>query len=199
MIPLAKLPEYLKKTGYRCPKDSRSGPLQYAFDTDTPSFDLFASQSGVMENFNTFMTGVRGGRQSWVDWFPIEKQLLDDAADDEGAACMVDVGGGHGHNVIEVRDRFPSVPGRFIVQDLPSVIEEVGDSDARIETMGMNMFNPQPVKGMSHRLSFFPTSSILCQPGTKMRRELWKPVFPGPCGLRHSLWRDMARQYNEGC
>lgn len=147
MIPLAKMPEYLKSIGYRCPTDSNNGLIQYAIGTDKPTWEYFASQPGVMETFNTFMSGVRGARISWVDWFPIEERLLNGANMEQDSVLMVDIGGGRGHNLEEVKAKFPKAPGRFLLQDLPLVIKDVGKLDDRVEPMSIDMFDTQPIKG----------------------------------------------------
>ena len=78
------------------------------------------------------MTGVRGGRISWVDWFPIREQLIDGVNNGDDEIFIVDVGGGRGHNVEDVKKRFPDAPGRFILQDLPAVIDDVGELGKQI-------------------------------------------------------------------
>lgn len=147
MVPLAKLPEYLKFNAYKCPSDSRNGPVQYAFGTSKPTWEYWESIPGVMENFNTFMSGVRGATASWVKWFPIKERLINGAKGGDKEVFMIDVGGGRGHNLLEVKTKFPEA-GRYILQDLPSVVEDVGDLDKDIERMGIDMFEAQPVKGL---------------------------------------------------
>ena len=61
---------------------------------------------------------------------------------------VVDVGGGHGLLSRALAEAFPSP--KFIVQDLPAVIDEVPDKDdlgPRIRFMPHNFFEEQPIKG----------------------------------------------------
>ena len=43
-------------------------------------------------------------------------------ANDVEALLLVDVGGGTGTDALEFRRRYPSIPGRVILQELPGVI-----------------------------------------------------------------------------
>jgi hypothetical protein len=65
---------------------------------------------------------------------------------------LVDIGAGRGYDLIKFRSRFPDVPGRLILQDLPTVIDEIqGAYDlkaAGVETIAFNFFaDIQPVQG----------------------------------------------------
>ena len=125
-----------KSNGYRSPTSVASGPLQHTFTTDLPSFEYWATLSGdVLQNFNTYMTGNRSSRPSWIEWFPVEHSVLRGAKEDDGAVLIVDVAGGRGHYLETFRQRFHNAKGRMILQDLPHVISDVQDLDPRIESM----------------------------------------------------------------
>ena len=77
-----------------------------------------------MENFNTFMNGVFGspGRLSWLDWFPFKDIAFNGFDSSKGSEyTWVDVGGGKGHHVQQLIDKYPDLGGKFAVQDLPFV------------------------------------------------------------------------------
>ncbi|CZR61327.1 uncharacterized protein PAC_11223 [Phialocephala subalpina] len=59
---------------------------------------------------------------------------------------IVDIAGGQGHIMEEVRKRNPEIKGRFIVQDLPSTFEAVAGPPEGVEFMSYDIFTPQPVK-----------------------------------------------------
>ena len=93
------------------------------------------------------MTVHRDGRPNFTDFFPADRQLADGFhQSDEDAVMFVDVGGGKGHETLELRRKFPNLPGRMIVQDRPEVIREITDKEG-MEVMEHNFFNLQPVKG----------------------------------------------------
>jgi ubiquinone/menaquinone biosynthesis C-methylase UbiE len=62
---------------------------------------------------------------------------------------FVDVGGGAGHQAINFKQKFPELPGRVIVQDLPYSIVMVGDESRAtgVEYIIYNFFRSQPIKG----------------------------------------------------
>lgn len=65
---------------------------------------------------------------------------------------LVDIGGGRGHYLIYFREQFPDAPGTLILEELPSVLDEVRaarDMDAvGVETAGHDFFaEKQPVHG----------------------------------------------------
>ena len=67
-----------------------------------------------------------------------------------GNGLVVDVGGSHGLVSMNIAREFPSL--RFIVQDLPSVIEDAkmkvpADLADRVTFLAHDMFTEQPVKG----------------------------------------------------
>ena len=59
---------------------------------------------------------------------------------------LVDVRGGVGHGVQAIKEKNPAIPGRFVLQGVPSTIKQ-----ARLvpgmEAMDHDFFTPQPVKG----------------------------------------------------
>lgn len=108
-------------------------------------------QPDVARNFGTFMTGHFGGRRiDWSDWFPQKEEIIDRFDSSRSSILFVDVGGGSGREVDGLRKRFPDVNGRFVLQDLPRTIDEVGSVlplDDRIELVKHDFFQPQPLEG----------------------------------------------------
>src|ERR1700709_2786502 len=94
-----KMPEYFKIHGYKCPTDIKSGPFQFAFDTELTYFDFLHQDPRRMKNFNTYMSGNRSVRKHWVEWFPVRELLLDGFLERRTTAndiLLVDMGGGLG-------------------------------------------------------------------------------------------------------
>jgi hypothetical protein len=81
-----------------------------------------------------------------VTAFPFGEELGKlDIKEDEVA--IVDIAGGQGHIMMDVRERYPGLKGRIIVQDLPAVLDTVpGGPPKGIEFMPYNLFTPQPVR-----------------------------------------------------
>lgn len=98
------------------------------------------------------MEGQRADRPHWGDWFPVREQLLDHPDMTAETPLLVDLGAGRGHDLLGFRKRFPDAPGKLVLEDLSSVIDEVrGTQDlevASIETVAHDFFAEiQPVQG----------------------------------------------------
>ena len=142
---LSKLPEYFEVTGYKNPDDAFDGPFQYAMGTKLHCFDWLKTKPRLQNAFNTVMgiTRLRKG-EDWFEHYPVLEKLR---ADSDRDVVLVDIGGGLGHGLVALRERFPALGGRLILQDLPVVIDDVKDLPVGCEAMAHDFFNPQPVKG----------------------------------------------------
>lgn len=95
------------------------------------------------------MAGQREGRGCWLDAYPAEERLRKGMReDDPEAVLLVDIAGGRGHDLRDLRDRRKDKVGRLVLQDLPEVIADVDDGQG-IECMVHDFFKEQPVKGES--------------------------------------------------
>ena len=77
----------------------------------------------------------------------MQADLLADSSREAQDVLLVDIGGGHGHDLEKFSRRFGNAPGRLVLQDLPLTLDGVGELDARIELFPHNFFNAQPIKG----------------------------------------------------
>ena len=103
----------------------------------------------VLESFNKYLSSRLAGHTYWLDFYPFEQDVITGFDRNyENATMIVDMGGSVGHELVELRKRFPSLPGRTILQDLPKTIEMAGNLDG-IEKMTHDFFTPQPVIGIS--------------------------------------------------
>ena len=145
------LPEYLKSRGYQTPSDPLDAPLQVAFDTKKSMWDILVERN-MMGAFQQFIGDYRADRMELVDILPIQERLLDgfDSSSDN-SVLLVDVGGGRGHEILKVIEKFPNAPGRKVLQDLPAVVADVQQSN--MEVMEHDFFTPQPVQG-KHNLAY---------------------------------------------
>jgi hypothetical protein len=143
------MPAYFEKNGYKCPTDPCAAPLQYALDTDLIFWDYIEKDPKAFCDFDTFMTASRKNRPIFADWFPVQEQILNGfqpVAKNENNVLLVDVGGGRGQDVEMFKNRFPTAPGRMILQDLPRAVMHAKVSPG-IEVMAHDFMKPQPIKG----------------------------------------------------
>ncbi|KAL4930346.1 S-adenosyl-L-methionine-dependent methyltransferase [Aspergillus undulatus] len=147
---LQKTPEYLSATNYRNPEDPLRSPLQYTHNVKEDGFTWLCQHPDALTRFNNFMEGQRANRVHWGDWFPVEERILTGADTNPERALIVDIGGGLGHDLKLFQKRFPNGPGKLVLEDLPSVIDEAAPElkAAGIEGVKYDFFKaPNPVKG----------------------------------------------------
>ncbi|VUC38168.1 unnamed protein product [Clonostachys rosea] len=143
------LPEYLKKTSYALPTELTNGPFQHAHKTDLPFFAWLDQNPPYLEVFNNYMSAYRAGKPSWVDpgFYPIQGRLVDGFEPTLSDIVLVDVGGGLGHDLRELKEKHPSLPGRLVLQDRPEVISSLSSTGETVfEPMSHDFFTEQPVK-----------------------------------------------------
>ena len=93
------------------------------------------------------MSGRRAGfRREWFDLYPVESRLVAGADRSSEAVFLVDVAGGRGHDILSLSSRFPGLPGRLVVQDLPRTFENYVAPEG-IEAHPHNIFTKQPIQG----------------------------------------------------
>ena len=152
---LQKTPEYLAATNYQNPEDPLRAPLQYTHNVETDGFSWLCDHPAALTRFNDFMEGQRANRVHWGDWFPVQERVLAGADSDPERALVVDIGGGRGHDLMLFQKRFPDAPGKLVLEDLPSVIDEAASdlNACGIQGVKYDFFKEaNPVKGPSFPL-----------------------------------------------
>ena len=128
-----------------------------------PYFEYIHGSAESMKDFNTFMSGNRGSRQHWIDWFPVEEVIFSGTSEASDAILLVDVGGSKGHDLERFLAKYPLSKGRLILEDLPGVLKNMEGLDKNIKAIPHDFFTPQPIKGK-------------CYPTIPVCRKL---TFPG--------------------
>ncbi|KAI1482509.1 putative O-methyltransferase [Daldinia eschscholtzii] len=143
------LPRYLKSIKYALPTKLTDGPFQAAHKTELPFFAWLDQNPPYLEVFNNYMSAYRAGKPSWVDqgFYPISERLVEgfNSNPEGNDVLLVDVGGGLGHDIRELKEKHPSLPGKIIVQDRPEVISAVSGGGI-FEPIAHDFFTPQPMK-----------------------------------------------------
>lgn len=137
------MPAYFKKTKYQNPGNITDGPSQYAHRTQGPFFAWLPERAEHFEHFNNYMSGYRQGKRSWMDegFYPVVGRLGPDADyDNKDAILLVNVGGGLGHDLEELKARHPGLQGQA------EVIAQISKSSDDIELTAHDFLTPQPVK-----------------------------------------------------
>ncbi|EUC34431.1 hypothetical protein COCCADRAFT_35891 [Bipolaris zeicola 26-R-13] len=144
----SKFPEYLKGSNYELTSDIESGPYQFAFNTKMSMFEYMIAHPPLGQQFNHHMSGYRQGRPSWMDrdFYPVKERLVKGMDASKDAVMLVDVGGGHGHDIEEFRLKHPDASGRLVLQDLPPVIDSIENLHHDVERMKYDFYTEQPIK-----------------------------------------------------
>ncbi|RAK74626.1 o-methyltransferase [Aspergillus fijiensis CBS 313.89] len=122
------LPAHLKATSYMLPNDGTKCAFQRGFGTNLHFFDYLKQHPQHASEFNNHMS---------------EATVTPDDV------LLVDVAGGIGHDLSEFHRKWPDLPGRLIVQELPEVVSQARELNLnpKLELMEHDFFEEQVVKG----------------------------------------------------
>ncbi|KAF2872423.1 S-adenosyl-L-methionine-dependent methyltransferase [Massariosphaeria phaeospora] len=148
------LPSWLKRRGYKTPITKEDTPFAqgHGASPDQSFFGWLKEHPANAKEFNLFMGVHRTGEKTWLDQKELGDALLSHGQDaptngnKDGNVAFVDIGGGIGHQCLALKEKYPELAGRIVLQDLPEVVRQANVGDA-INAMGVNFFDGQPVKG----------------------------------------------------
>lgn len=110
-------------------------------------FEWLAENKQHQALFNSYMSSRREGKPNWFDVYPVDR-LITGATDHPEAIFLVDIGGNQGHDLGHFHTKYPNIPGRLVLEDLPKIVAKVDRPG--IETMGYSFLDPQPIKSKSY-------------------------------------------------
>ncbi|KAF2269981.1 O-methyl transferase B [Lojkania enalia] len=139
------LPAFLKRTKYKNPVDELHTAFQDAWKTPLPAFQWFSENPGHLTYFNDYMALRREPELSWLSVYPVAREVKDWDTKDNSKAIYVNIGGGIGHQCKQFKEKYPDLPGRVILQDLPHSIAKALRTPG-VENMEHDFFQPQPIK-----------------------------------------------------
>ncbi|KAL3468555.1 S-adenosyl-L-methionine-dependent methyltransferase [Aspergillus heterothallicus] len=150
----ARLHEFFEATNYQNPEDTFNSPFQFAYNTTDHYFTWLGKNPEKQATFNVVMNAGRYFRNNWFEIYPVVEKLINGSGHGSGAqrdpqrALVVDIGGNTGHEVIAFRKHFPEIHDRLVLQDLPTVIDQLPKPlGPNIDAVKHSMFEPQPIKG----------------------------------------------------
>lgn len=118
-------------------------PLQKGHNTDLPAFIWVQTKPESFAHFNQFMAGQHMGMSQWHEVYPVEEKTK---GLEPEQVFFVDVGGGIGHQSIALREKYPDLKNRIIVQDIPATLAQA-IPHAGVETLEQDFFEPQAITG----------------------------------------------------
>lgn len=142
-------PQFLRKTGYANPIDPNHCPWHLGHNTDLSPFPWLQSHPEHFGYFLPWMASQRDGLPIFLDVLNFEQEFAQGTT--ASTPLFVDVGGASGHQCIALKQRFPALPGRIILQDQEHIIAQVQANPLPgfegIEAQAHDFFTPQPIKG----------------------------------------------------
>lgn len=76
--------------------------------------------------------------------YPFGEELVN-LPDLDNRALIVDIGGGRGQSLLQIKEEWPELRGRMVLQDRPMVLDSFPELPG-IEKMPHDFFTEQPVK-----------------------------------------------------
>ncbi|KAI1197676.1 S-adenosyl-L-methionine-dependent methyltransferase [Nemania serpens] len=144
------LPEFLRETEYANVTDGANCPWYLGHQTDKQAFEWVKERPDVMGHFMSWMVSQREGLPMFLDVINFEEEFAGPGVN-ESTPIFVDVGGALGHQCIALRQKYPGLVGRIILQDREEIIQQVKVQPIPgfegIETQSYDFFTPQPIKG----------------------------------------------------
>ncbi|KAI9044585.1 sterigmatocystin 8-O-methyltransferase precursor [Aspergillus affinis] len=141
-------PGFFRRNNNQYPGSAVDTPFQAGLNTDLSYFDWLCQNPEVAKDFQQWMTLKQQATPNWIDWYDLQGSILKDfRSEPADNILLVDIGGGEGHYLHALNDKYPDLPGRLVLQDLPQVISSIRGPPKRTELMPHDFFTAQPVKG----------------------------------------------------
>ncbi|KXS99229.1 hypothetical protein AC578_6893 [Pseudocercospora eumusae] len=147
------IPKFLARTNYRNPLSATSTPFNLAYDTELPVFEWRKHNPENAKAGQAFMAAQRMGQRSvWDGRVPVKDLTLSEEDITSGRIMFCDVGGGMGHQCIDLRKHQPGLKGKMVTQDL-SLAQDMIPASTRdemrlldIDIIPHDFMTEQPVK-----------------------------------------------------
>ncbi|KAJ5384780.1 O-methyltransferase family 2 [Penicillium concentricum] len=143
------MPAFFAENSYQDVTVNTNTPFQKAHNTKLTSFEWLVQQPKHFENLQKIMTALQGSE--WTEGFDLFINdahkvpfKVSSAAPEE--PFFVDVGGGHGHQCIELGKKYPNLLGHLVLQDLPEAVKNLAPIDG-VRTEAYDFFQTQPIIG----------------------------------------------------
>ncbi|KUJ06912.1 S-adenosyl-L-methionine-dependent methyltransferase [Mollisia scopiformis] len=141
------LPSWLQTHQYSDPVGILPTAWSSVVPTDKHPYEWLADNPWALKLAQAHMRVQREGRPLFFDALDFQQRFAQNTTSE--TLLFVDVGGSTGPQSRVLRQRFPDLPGRVLLQDRPEVIEQAKAdlAAARIEAEVYDIFTPQPIKG----------------------------------------------------
>ncbi|KGO45702.1 Winged helix-turn-helix transcription repressor DNA-binding [Penicillium expansum] len=145
------MPDFFAENNYKDVTVNTNTPFQKAHNTKLTSFEWLVQQPKHFENLQKIMTALQGSE--WTEGFDLfndEARKIPSkvSSTPQGSEkpFFVDVGGGHGHQCIELGKKYPNLLGYLVLQDLPEAVKDLAPING-VKAEAYDFFQPQPIIG----------------------------------------------------
>ncbi|KAK2600778.1 hypothetical protein N8I77_010286 [Diaporthe amygdali] len=143
----SNLPKWLARNHYEAPNDPKNTPYMDISPGKLGIFETWAKEPSLQASFIGMMVGFADMRMDWTDIYDTDRLVEGYDFGNNDGTLLVDVGGAQGVDVKRLLDKQPQIPlGHIVLQDLPDVVGAAVVDD-RVEIMGHDFFQEQPVIG----------------------------------------------------
>lgn len=154
--PNVQLHRFFRENGWRVPQSNTNNPYTYAHHTDgLTMFEYLSLDHERLTNFNHAMQAQSSQTTTSFGMYPFREELTKMETSDEDV-LVVDVGGGLGQASRAIRRILEGVSGKVVLQDRPEVLKDFDEGVEGIETVGMDLYKPNPTKGTYYSPHFMP-------------------------------------------
>lgn len=145
--PQTVISEFFNEKGWKYEVSEFDNPYTHAHHIKGTSLWSHISQfPNRLANLNKAMLATTSSTMWTVGIFPFEAELSRLHTDDD-TVLLVDIGGGMGQAVRQIKEMCPNIKGRMILQDRPQVTSVITEEMPGIEVMAYDFFTTQPIKG----------------------------------------------------
>ncbi|CZT50158.1 uncharacterized protein RSE6_11098 [Rhynchosporium secalis] len=172
---------YYTKNGFKNPEDAKNSPFSFANGKENMGiFDILEEQPERMKVFNSAMAVHSTiGLKDIIKSYP-----FDNLEPNNDGVVLVDVGGGKGHVINEIRTVYPQIKGSMVLEDMQVVLDGGTVVPEDVTKQPYDFFKQQqPIEGIllhfpthSKRLTHIPRLQLLPQINTpRLTRRLLHP------------------------
>ncbi|KAK7403402.1 hypothetical protein QQX98_010815 [Neonectria punicea] len=151
------LPDCFAEHKYKEINDMHNGIFQKAFGTNLSCYEYLVHEPKLQGYMQDAMK-LHQPEGDWLSVLPLDDEVKKWQVSDPDRVLFVDIGGGMGHQCIRLREKYPDVPGRVILQDMPITVDRIPKPMPHgIEAMPYNFDEPQQIKNAK----FYYTRNVL--------------------------------------
>jgi hypothetical protein len=144
LVNTSRLPEYFRDVGGRDATSMTENIFSWGNGKPGSSFfEIISQDPRRIKQFDIAMS-TQDSTLPVLGMYPFGEELAD-APDLENRAALVDIGGGRGQSLLQIKQKWPQLQGRLILQDRSMVLDSFSDLPG-IEKMPHDFFTEQPVK-----------------------------------------------------